>query len=155
MRVCFSPSTRYQFLFFHHLILPQFIYSGILTLQSTQAERPRRKAALQITGMLCGLSTLCSACTDLCSGVTLLPSAGPAERKLQPRTGFVISGSQLRMQAASHPELHSCMQQFKNCLVGLQCANFSHLQPFSVLQPVAPKPGGFSSGSGGCCRGDH
>lgn len=65
------------------------------------------------------------------------------------------SSSQLRMQAASHLELHSCMQQFKNCLVGLQCANFSHLQPFSVLQPVAPKPGGFSSGSRGCCRGDH
>lgn len=65
------------------------------------------------------------------------------------------SSSQLRMQAASHLELHSCMQQFKNGLVGLQCANFSHLQPFPVLQPVALRPAAFSSGSRSCCRGDH
>lgn len=47
------------------------------------------------------------------------------------------------------------MEQFKNCLVGLQCANFSNLRPFSVLQPVALKPGGRSSGSKRRRRGYH
>lgn len=41
--------------------------------------------------------------------------------------------SQFRMPAAQHPKPHSCMEQFTICLVGPQCANSSHLQPFSVL----------------------
>jgi hypothetical protein len=49
-------------------------------------------------------------------------------------------------QATQHPEVHSCMEQFKNCLVGSQRANFSNPEPFSLLQCVQPKPGEFSSG---------
>lgn len=52
----------------------------------------------------------------------------------------------LKKQATQHPEAHSCMEQFKNCLVGSQRANFSNLEPFSLLQCVQPKPREFSSG---------